>query len=67
MERAMLNCQETERVAEQLVEQYGAITPVAAILRAREAGARGELILMTEWEHVAREALRLLPIDALHS
>jgi hypothetical protein len=63
----MLNCQETQQVAEQLVEQYGTITPAAAILRAREAGERGELILMTEWERVAREALRLLPIDALHS
>jgi hypothetical protein len=63
----MLNHHETQQAAAQLVEEFGAITPAAAILRAREAGKRGELILMTEWESVAREALRLLPIDALAS
>jgi hypothetical protein len=63
----MLNCHEAEQVAAQLVEQYGTITPATAMLRAREAGERGELILMTEWQCIAREALRLLPIDALAS
>jgi hypothetical protein len=66
-EETMLNCHETEQVAAQLVERYGTITPAAAILRARDAEQRGELILMTEWQRIAREALRLLPTDALAS
>ena len=61
----MLNCHETEQVAAQLVEQFGTITPANAILRAREAEQRGELVLMTEWQGIAREALRLLPIEEL--
>lgn len=63
----MSNLHETQQVAAQMVEQYGTITPATAILLAREAGERGELILMAEWENVAREALHLLPIDALAS
>jgi hypothetical protein len=67
MEADMLSSHDTRRVADALVKRYGAVTIAAAVLRAREAEERGELIAMVDWQRIAREALRRLPAELLNS
>ena len=62
----MLTAKETEEFAAALIEQYGGITPAAALHKARSAGERGELVTMREWERVACEALRQMPVEIMH-
>ena len=61
----MLDGQETRRVAAALIEQFGEVTLAAAIHNARSASERGDLVAMLEWQSIAREALRQMPVEAL--
>ena len=62
----MLSAKETEQFAETLIEQFGGVTLAAAIKNARSAAERGDLVSMLEWERVAREALRQMPVEIMY-
>ena len=59
----MLDVPERQRVAAALIEQFGEVTLAAAIHNARSAERRGDLVAMVEWQSIAREALRQMPVE----
>ena len=54
----MLSATHARRAASALLDEYGEVAVAAAVLRAQEHQARGELILMANWRRIAEAAAR---------
>jgi hypothetical protein len=58
----MLSATHARRAATALVTKFGEVAIAAAMLRAQEHQARGELIEMANWRRIAEAAVRRLHV-----
>ena len=58
----MLSATQSRRAATVLVSKFGEVAIAAAMLRAQEHQAKGELIEMANWRRIAEAAARRLHV-----